>query len=377
MRPRRIVINAMRPRRIGVNALYLIPGGVGGTEIYLRALLQALSEIDSVNRYFVFTNRETGPDLVPPAANFTHVPQPVRAIVRPARLLWEQTVLPVAAARLALDVLFNPGFTAPVFCPCPQVTVFHDLQHKRHPEYFRWFDLPFWEFFLFCSAHISRRILADSEATAADLRTWYRLPESKLLVVPLGVDPVFFSLAGRRRPEPFLLAVSTLHPHKNLDGLLRAFSEFRRAHGEFRLVVCGIHGFFTTQLLALRDSLGLRDAVDFPGWIPRDALLDLYSRAWAFIYPSLFEGFGLPVLEALAAGVPTACSEIEPLSGIAAGAALKFNPADPHSIAQAMQRIATDGPLRQRLAVEGPERAAQFSWRATAEGTLAALESAG
>ena len=116
--------------------------------------------------------------------------------------------------------------------------------------------------------------------------------------------------------------------------------------------------------------------MDFPGWIPREALLDLYARAWAFIYPSFFEGFGLPVLEALAAGVPTACSEIEPLSGIAAGAALKFNPADPHSIAQAMHRLTTDEPLRQRLAVEGPERAAQFSWRATAEGTLAALNEA-
>lgn len=367
----------MRCRRIGVNALYLIPGAVGGTEIYLRALLQALSEIDCVNRYFVFTNRETGPDLVPAAENFTQVPQPVRAVSRPARLLWEQTALPLAAVRLALDVLFNPGFTAPIFCPCPQVTVFHDLQHKRHPEYFRWFDLPFWKFFLFCSAHISRRILADSEATAADLRAGYRLPESKLRVVPLGVDPVFFSLAARRRPEPFLLAVSTLHPHKNLDGLLRAFAEFRRTHAGFRLVVCGIHGFFSNQLLSLRDSLALRDAVDFPGWIPREALLDLYSRAWAFVYPSFFEGFGLPVLEALAAGVPTACSEIEPLSGIAAGAALKFKPTDTHSIAQAMDRITNDEPLRQRLSVEGPERAARFSWRATAEGTLAALESAG
>ncbi|HMC61962.1 MAG TPA: hypothetical protein VKJ01_22400, partial [Candidatus Solibacter sp.] len=123
----------MQPRRIGVNALYLIPGGVGGTEIYLRALLAALAEVDSANRYFVFTNRETGPDLVPSAANFTCVPQPVRAVGRPARLLWEQTALPLAALRLQLDVLLNPGFTAPLWSPCPQVTVFHDLQHKRHP----------------------------------------------------------------------------------------------------------------------------------------------------------------------------------------------------------------------------------------------------
>ena len=100
--------------RIGVNALYLIPGGVGGTEIYLRSLLTALAEIDHHNHYFVFTNRETGPGLVPAQANFTRVPQAVRAVNRPARLLWEQTVLPLAAARHRLDVLFNPGFTAPI-----------------------------------------------------------------------------------------------------------------------------------------------------------------------------------------------------------------------------------------------------------------------
>src|SRR5579872_6027143 len=97
-----------RPLNIGVNALYLIPGGVGGTEIYLRALLSALSGIDPLNRYFVFTNRETGPDLVPKRPNFTLVPQPLRASFRPARILWEQTALPLSAARLSLDVMFNP-----------------------------------------------------------------------------------------------------------------------------------------------------------------------------------------------------------------------------------------------------------------------------
>lgn len=108
-----------RPKRIGINALYLIPGGVGGTEIYLRGLLSGLAEIDPVNCYFVFTNRETGADLVPKNKNFTRVPQPVRAAVRPARILWEQSALPLAAARFRLDVLFNPGFTAPLVCGCP------------------------------------------------------------------------------------------------------------------------------------------------------------------------------------------------------------------------------------------------------------------
>jgi glycosyltransferase involved in cell wall biosynthesis len=369
----------MAPLRVGVNALYLIPGGVGGTEIYLRGLLQGLAEIDPVNRYFIFTNRETGPDLAPKHPNFAIAPQPVRAASRPARILWEQTALPLAAACLSLDVLLNGGFTAPLAAPCPQVTVFHDLQHKRHPEYFRWFDLPFWEFFLFWSAHISRLVLADSDATAADLLRYYRLPEARVRVVRLGVDPVFFEIGRRRCPDggaPFLLAASTLHPHKNLDGLLRAFALFHRERPEFRLVVCGIHGFVAGPLHQLREELGLRDAVDFPGWIPRQDLHGLFARAWAFICPSRFEGFGLPLLEALAAAVPTACSHIEPLHGMAAGAALEFDPEDVPAMAAAMARIAGDEALRARLSEAGPRRAADFSWRVTAEATLGALAEA-
>ena len=166
--------------RIGVNALYLIPGGVGGTEIYLRELLSALAELDQVNEYLVFTNLETQSDLVPKQANFHWKPQAVHARFRPARILWEQIVLPVEAARYRLDVLFNPGFTAPVFSPCRQVTVFHDLQHKRHPEYFRWFDLPFWRLLLWAAAHRSHRLIAVSEATRADLLRFYRIPKERV-----------------------------------------------------------------------------------------------------------------------------------------------------------------------------------------------------
>ena len=362
-----------RPLRIGINALYLIPGGVGGTEIYLRGLLGALAEIDSSNQYFVFTNRETDPGLTPKQANFTALPQPIRATSRPARILWEQIALPISAARLKLDVMLNPGFTAPLLAPCPQVTVFHDLQHVRHPEYFRWFDLPFWRILLYGSAHVSRMLLADSQATANDLLHHYRLPEKKVRVALLAGDAIFFELAKHRRPEPFLLAVSTLHPHKNLDGLLRAFAEFRREHPDFRLTVCGMHGFFTGPLHDLRESLGLRDAVDFPGWIPREKLHDLYTRAWAFIYPSLFEGFGIPPLEAMAAGVPTACSDIEPIASNVGDAALRFDPHNPSVMAEALRRITCDEVLRRQLAEAGPRRAAEFSWRKTAEVSLETL----
>jgi len=358
---------------IGINALYLIPGGVGGTEIYLRNLLRALAEIDAKNRYIVFTAREAGTELVPRQENFRAAVQPVRARFRPARILWEQTALPLAAARERLDVLLNPGFTAPLVCPCPQVTVFHDLQHKRHPEFFRWFDLPFWRFFLYWSAHNSKRLLADSAATARDLSRYYGVPRDRISVAPLGAEPAFFEIAKQRQPEPFLLTASTLHPHKNLDGLLRAFARFRLSHPEFRLVITGVHGFHTGPIHALRESLGLEDAVEFPGWIPREQLYDLFRRAWAFVYPSRFEGFGLPLVEAMAAGIPTACSAIEPLAGIAGDAALQFDPDDASAIEEAMHTVTEDQRVRDKLAEAGPRRAADFSWTATAEKTLEAL----
>jgi glycosyltransferase involved in cell wall biosynthesis len=358
--------------RIGVNALYLIPGSVGGTEIYLRHLLEAFSIIDQRNDYFVFTNRETGPGLIP--VRFHRIATGVQARVRPARIAWEQIVLPRQARSWRLDVLLNPGFTAPLAARCPQVTVFHDMQHKRHPEHFRWFDLPFWRLLLWGAAKRSQTILADSDETARDLLRYYRLAEERVRVVPLGVDERFFTL--RRRPEPFVLAVSTLHPHKNFDALLWAFAELRRRRPEFRLVVAGLRGFAAKHLERARDAAGLCAAVDFTGWIAREALYDLYARAWAFIYPSTFEGFGLPVLEALAAGVPSACSSIEPLGSLAGGAALQFDPRRREAVAEALARIVSDEPLRQQLAAAGPARAAAFSWRATAEKTLAALEQA-
>jgi len=364
----------MRPLRIGVNALYLIPGGVGGTEIYLRELLRALAEVDARNQYFVFTNRETGPDLVPQQPNFQEMPQRVRARFRPARIVWEQTVLPLAAVRLGLDALLNPGFTAPVYCPCAAVTVFHDMQHKRHPEHFRWFDLPFWRALLFASAHGATLLLADSEATRADVLRYYRLPAGKVRVVRLGVDPVFFGL--RRAPEKLLLTVSTLHPHKGLEALLRAFAQFHRALPGFRLTIAGLRGFHAAALERLREDLGLSRAVEFTGWIPRAQLYDLYARAWAFLYPSMFEGFGMPVVEALAAGIPTGCSNIEPLCAVAGEAALRFEPGNVEDLYSAMVRLAADEPLRARLAMEGPQRAAAFSWTATARATLDAIEDA-
>ncbi len=364
--------------RIGVNALYLIPGGVGGTEIYLRSLLAALGEIDSRNRYFVFTNRETGPGPGTFAAQFRS-----SAAGRAGR--FAPGAHPLGADRAAAHGLApapgrdaEPRIHRSALLPLPASDRLPRSAAQTASGVLSLVRPALLEVFpLLVGAGIDASCWPISDPTAADLRHFYRLPETKLRVVPLGVDPVFFEIGKRRRPDPFLLSASTLHPHKNLDGLLRAFAGFREVYPEFRLIACGIHGFFTGPLVALRKSLGLEDSVEFPGWIPRQDLYDLYARAWAFVYPSKFEGFGLPVLEALAAGVPTVCSQIEPLAGIAGGAALLFDPLDPEALTGALLRLVEDCELRERLSKAGPRRAAMFSWRITAEATLEALAAAG
>jgi len=357
--------------RIGVNALYLIPGGVGGTEIYLRSLLTALAAIDGDNEYMVYTNRETaGTGLVPPSPRFRDVPQSVSARNRPARIVYEQTAL---AVRARVDVVFNPGFTAPVACPAPQVTVFHDLQHKRHPEHFRRFDLPAWRLLLWASAHRSRRIVAVSEATRADLLRYYSIPAGRVCVIPHGVDPVFPRIAAERRrdgftPDLMLLCVSTLHPHKNLERLIRVFARYHARHPGWTLTLAGLRGFHAGPVERAVAEAKLGAAVRITGWIPREELYGLFRRAAAFVYPSTFEGYGMPVSEALAAGLPTACSDIEPLRTVAGGAAWLFPPDDEDAMLDAIGKAASG-----RAAGAWPEPP---SWEDAARATLTVLRAA-
>jgi glycosyltransferase involved in cell wall biosynthesis len=346
--------------RIGVNALYLIPGGVGGTEIYLRNLLGALAEIDPVNQYVVFTNRETGAGLVPDRPNFVHAGQPVEAAFRPARILWEQLVLPFAIREHRITVLLNPGFTAPLLCGCPMVTVFHDLQHKRHPEYFRWFDLPFWKFFLWAAARRSRGLIAVSQATADDMERYYGRSAQVVHpdVIQHGVEREFFEISRHREPREYLLCVSTTHPHKNLERLLRVHAQTKDAP---RLVLTGVRGFAAQEIESMASG-----SVELTGWIPREQLYELYRGALGFIYPSTFEGFGMPVLEAMAAGVPVACSDIPPLREIARSTVHFFDPASDPEIRDALLLLASG-----KISTESAQlRATEFTWERTARATL-------
>jgi glycosyltransferase involved in cell wall biosynthesis len=356
--------------RIGINALYLIPGGVGGTEVYLRELLAALALIDSTNEYFVFTNEETESELVPKRSNFQWKPQAIHAKNRPARIIWEQSILPLEASRYRLDALFNPGFTSPIVIPCKCVTVFHDLQHLRHPEYFRWFDLPPWKFLLWASARRANRIIAVSHNTKADLQKFYGLPAEQITVVHHGVDQRLFKVTHEQTEEPFVLCVSTLHPHKNLERLIKAYARKKR---EFRLVLAGLRGFHTEAIEQLVHDLGLQGAIKITGWISREDLFGLYRSALACVQPSTFEGFGMPVLEAMAAGVPLTCSNIPPHMEIVGGTVLTFDPFDEDALADALDRITTDSELRDSSIWCARERAHEFTWEQTARETLQVL----
>ena len=373
------------PRRIGVNALYLIPGGVGGTEVYLHNLLRALAEIDSRNRYFVFVNRETGDDLCPAAPNFTLARSRVPARLRPARLVWEQTVLPLQTARLGLDVLFSPGFSSPLVCHGRKVTVIHDLQHKRQPQNFGFIERKAWDAMVWSSVRFSDALIAVSESSRRDVLDVYGADPGRVHVVPHGVEPEFFDIADA--PERYdsllhqagvpqcryVLAVSTIHPHKNWLRLLDAFAALADGGRDEHLVVAGLRGKAAADVEDRLKDPRLTPRVHLLGWQPRRVVVALFQSAQALVFPSTFEGFGLPVLEAMAAGVPVACSDIPPLREIADEAALFFDPLSPKRIADALRRVLDEPDLRASMIARGKERAALSTWPRAAERTLAVL----
>ena len=343
--------------RIGVNALFLIPGEVGGTEIYLRNLLAAFAAEPDDHEYILFTNRETGASLAPPDdARFQSWPQPIAGRFRPGRILWEQLVMSTGDC----DVLLNPGFTSSYFAGCPQLTWIHDLQHKRHPEYFKFADLLAWQFLVWASARRSTELLTLSESSREDIHRFYGVVMERIHIAAPGVGEVFPAIDARRN-EPIVLCVSTLHPHKGIETLLEAFAMFRLNHPEFRLVLAGMKGFHT-QVIEAKAGAG----VEITGWLDREDLYDLYRRASLFVFPSTFEGFGMPILEAMASGLPTICTNARPMSDVSGDGALHFQSGNAADLARQMERALTEPGLIEK----GKRRAAEFTWQRTARTVL-------
>jgi glycosyltransferase involved in cell wall biosynthesis len=256
------------------------------------------------------------------------------------------------------------------------VTVFHDLQHVRHPEYFKATDLPFWKLLLWRSAKRSKRLIAVSDATRDDILGHYAsvVPE-RVVTVHHGVEDEFFQLARELdEANPYLLCVSTLHPHKNIDRLLRVFQRIRKTWPDLRLVLAGMLGFHAKRIQHLIGSLELSSAVTVTGWIAREELYRLYAGAKIFVYPSTFEGFGMPVLEAMAAQVPIACSAIAPLREIAGEAALFFDPTSESEMQSAIERLLKEPATRKALIARGKMQVCQFTWANAARKTIEVLQ---
>ncbi|MBI2686575.1 MAG: glycosyltransferase family 4 protein [Acidobacteria bacterium] len=361
--------------RIGVNALYLIPGGVGGTEVYLRNLLQAMAKKPRGHQFVIFTNRETGSGLTPSSPSFQTAETGVSAKSRPRRIIYEQTMLLRDARVAKVDVLFNPGFTTPLATRIPSVTVIHDLQHHRHPEYFKKDDLLAWRFFVWSTTLKSRRILTVSAASREDIHEVYGVPLDHIHTAEPGVEPEFFQLT-RKAEEPMVLCVSTLHPHKNIERLVDAFAAFRAKRPEYRLTLAGMPGFHGETVARRIAQHGLEQHVTRTGWIPRIEIVSLYQRARIAVFPSLFEGFGMPVAEAMAAGVPLITSDRRPMKDIAGDAAILFPATDTEALTAAMETFAANPTLRAMYAGRARKRAAVFTWERAAVITLDALEAA-
>jgi glycosyltransferase involved in cell wall biosynthesis len=303
------------------------------------------------------------------------------------RIQWvrgEQQLLPGLARKAGIDVLHSLGSTAPLRGGVPRVTTIHDLLYLVVPDaHFGLRGLGM-RVLVPAAARRSRRVIVDAASTREDLVTRLGVPTEKIEVVPLaagGAEVVAPS------PEPDLrsrldlgdrrvvLSVSAKRPHKNLIRLLRAWATLPDA-GRPLLVIPGYPTPHEDELWQLARELGVHADLRMPAWLPEADLEGLYALATACILPSLYEGFGLPVLEAMRRGVPVACSDRSSLPEVAGDAALTFDPESEDQIAGAMNRLLDDAGLREELRAAGPARAAGFTWRATAEGTVAAYRRA-
>jgi glycosyltransferase involved in cell wall biosynthesis len=364
--------------RIGFDARF-IRDGFPGIGRYCHNLARALAEL-AADATFVVLYAPDAPNrryrieaLVQP--NVTLVPTEI-----PIRSVAEQVYLPRLARALSLDIYHAPYYITPYRMPCPQVLTVYDVISRRHPG-----SLSLTTRLIFAATtrlalHAADALLAISRSARRDLIDLYHVEPDRISVTPLAADPHFGPAnadrveAVKRRlglPERYALCVGVDKPHKNWSRLVAAWSDLPAAvRAGYELVFAGRPDpryAATRQLVA---ALGLDD-VRFVGDVAEDDLPALYTGAALFVFPSLYEGFGLPILEAMACGTPVACSNTSSLPEVAGDAAAYFDPTDVADMAATLAHVLSDSAHRQALAELALTRAAQFSWSDTARATLA------
>jgi glycosyltransferase involved in cell wall biosynthesis len=379
---------ACSPLRIGINTLFLVPGDVGGVEPYFRNLLRELVHLDTRSDYILFTNRENdGTFATENAANVRDVRCPVRAMRRPARLAYEYALLPPQARRQRVDVLFSPNYTAPSRPYYASVAAILDMRHADLPETFSPAFRAVHARLVRRTAASAARILTLSDHAKRRIVAVYGVPPERVTVTHLAADPIYFApvpgeeVARVRRRyglhDPYILSVASLFPHKNLDTLLDAFTALRLTdHPPVQLALVGLQKSAAAALQARIRAGGLEKDVIVTGWVPEADLPALYRGAEVYVLPSRYEGFGLPVLEAMASGTPVITTTATSLPEVAGDAALLVDPDDRTGLVTALRRVLGDAALRAELVGRGRERATLFTWKKTAETTVGALHAA-
>jgi len=372
-------VDPAKPTHVGLNLIFLVPGETGGMEVYARELIPALlAQAPPGMRFTAFINREAAGAEGPWGELLPAVTVPVNARSRMQWVLGEQTVLPRLAARAGVDLVHSLASTAPLRGRFRRVVTVHDLIYARFPEAHAGIRDKGMKVLVPWAIRRSDRVIVDSHSTRQDLIELLGVAPGLIDVVPLGLGAVRrespleesetrarFDLGER----PVVLSLSAKRPHKNLGALIGALARIPAAARPL-LVLPGYPTWHEQELRERARTAEVAGDVRFLGWLSGEELEGLWALARAFVFPSLYEGFGLPVLEAMARGVPVACSNASSLPEVAGEAALLFDPRDESAIAAALARLLAGPALREDLSARGLERVRQFTWERTADLTL-------
>ncbi len=368
--------NNTRAIHVGVNAHLLSVAAnyrSAGISWYIQNLIRHLPGADPGFRYTVFLGERGYGGTAGLELAFSRLPTHRPAV----RFVWEQAVQPWVVQQMGVDLLHSPALVGPMLGGRPFVVTVHDLSYRHYPEAFRAANRGYLTLFGQHSVRRARRVIAVSQSTKDDLVKHYGLPAAKVDVVYHGVDQAFRPLppadvaAFRARqglPQRFLLFVGTLEPRKNVVRLVEAYARLPQTSPP--LVLVGGKGWLYEEVFRLVNALGLASRVHFAGYVPAEDLPYWYNAAEVFVYPSLYEGFGLPPLEAMACGLPVISSTASSLPEVVGDAGLLVDPLDVDGLGAAIGRLLPDTELKERMRAAGLERVQRFTWEQTARQTV-------